>query len=1141
MAATKPVAGMGNFHNQVKGIFGTAGGAQSTNSFGSRMEVMATSTQDMLQQQIETNKHLAAMVKGQKQTQKAIGNIDTMGITDLIMAKFLGKLGLVVTGVGGGLLGGLGKHTKTAVGKVRGTLTSLLTKTSSGLLAFATKPVTTMMAVISAATGKAMGAMNKAGRALTTSGSKALGVMKTAIKVLPKLLMKLAWPITALMGIVDGFKGFTNAKQILGKGSVTLADKVMSSIGSAVNGVLLGIPNWIIGKFGGKNLSTLMVGIKDKAYSAVKSIGTSVTAALFSIGSMVSDSVKGAFSSIPSVPTVLTWLPNVGGLLFDGFNFIKDTIVSSITNLYQSGRDWLVGKLKGLNPFSSSSGDKVVRSSMMPSLPSKQFVPSNSNVKSATRPMAATRSDIVVAATSGNANKSTVATNKTEAASAANAMFRAAPKHVQEAMTHAANVSAYAALKMVENDSAAKLQNESPEERMSTSQKLKEYLGMGGGGYGALPSYGGYSPSGGGSYSGGHSGTGYSVTGPSHPTLDKSPVTEDQARSKLSGLTQNWGKPRGAPGVASHGAGAGVGRSGSSALTDSNGRVMSTAATNMSAVERAFLDTVAVGNQPTDSKSRGFESPDYNTIAGGTKFEGYADHPRRFGKVGTTAAGRYQFVKGTWDETVTAYNAENKDNPITDFSPKNQDKAALFLAKQRYSKYTKGGNLIEDLQSGKDVGQVFKQLGGTWEIFQKVAPALSKEAFKNNLSRNEGYVEKDTQPQNKAIKDIVANNDNVKQAQSDSVRKYPIAADLKAQVSKTVMQVLGPDYEAEVYSGGQDAAGRRKLGSSPRHNEGNAADLKIYRKNKDGSRTQVSQEQYGMVSQEWLANKRGSIGLQMGTGGIHMDTHTDKANYWNYNKKGGIYVRPEAQAMVAAGKKGIRPALAMTDKQYAAHIAAQTSGGPTVANANALPSNVKQADPAASYIHENSPLFSKTRGSKSGQVNPDKSSLEMIFGDRAQQKNKESKARDEQAKSRMEQRRRSSTLGSNISGMRGPRSRPTRAKADWIRRAEEATIRGSSFYNNLPEDPASTTSNVSMATPDSAKAKLPTAQAKAGNPTPVKPLPPVATPKPIDPSKANRTQSTRNPHAGGGHTPSVTDIPSHPDLQMALVNGSALT
>ncbi len=63
----------------------------------------------------------------------------------------------------------------------------------------------------------------------------------------------------------------------------------------------------------------------------------------------------------------------------------------------------------------------------------------------------------------------------------------------------------------------------------------------------------------------------------------------------------------------------------------------------------------------------------YSRLYGGAKFNSYADHPRqaitRWG-ITSTAAGAYQFLSRTWDET-------RRIMKLPDFSPRSQDLGAL--------------------------------------------------------------------------------------------------------------------------------------------------------------------------------------------------------------------------------------------------------------------------------------------------------------------------------------------------------------------------------------------------------------------------------------------------------------------------------
>lgn len=86
----------------------------------------------------------------------------------------------------------------------------------------------------------------------------------------------------------------------------------------------------------------------------------------------------------------------------------------------------------------------------------------------------------------------------------------------------------------------------------------------------------------------------------------------------------------------------------------------------------AFLAVIRAGEGTADADG-------YRRMFGGRLFEGWADHPRqaltyRLGRsnITSTAAGAYQFLARTWDGLVRQYGFEN-------FSPNQQDHAAVAL------------------------------------------------------------------------------------------------------------------------------------------------------------------------------------------------------------------------------------------------------------------------------------------------------------------------------------------------------------------------------------------------------------------------------------------------------------------------------
>ncbi|WP_257230219.1 glycoside hydrolase family 104 protein [Acinetobacter sp. YH12039] len=96
----------------------------------------------------------------------------------------------------------------------------------------------------------------------------------------------------------------------------------------------------------------------------------------------------------------------------------------------------------------------------------------------------------------------------------------------------------------------------------------------------------------------------------------------------------------------------------------------------------------------------------YNTMFGNERMSSLQSHPnvrKQFkqtdGKMNvTTAAGRYQFLKGTWDGLARQYG-------LKDFSPQNQDIAALALLAQN-------GALPYVLKG--DYQTAINKSGGTW-------------------------------------------------------------------------------------------------------------------------------------------------------------------------------------------------------------------------------------------------------------------------------------------------------------------------------------------------------------------------------------------------------------------------------------------
>ena len=125
-------------------------------------------------------------------------------------------------------------------------------------------------------------------------------------------------------------------------------------------------------------------------------------------------------------------------------------------------------------------------------------------------------------------------------------------------------------------------------------------------------------------------------------------------------------------------------------------------ATDLAPHQRAFLNAIS------DGESGGKYNIRY-TPSGGAIFDDLSQHPGIMeptadGKK-SSAAGRYQFTKTTWDGLGGG-----------DFSPANQDRRAWQLAQSDYKART-GGDLDAELQKSGMTPQIMKALQPTWTSF----------------------------------------------------------------------------------------------------------------------------------------------------------------------------------------------------------------------------------------------------------------------------------------------------------------------------------------------------------------------------------------------------------------------------------------
>ncbi|MEI8026724.1 MAG: glycoside hydrolase family 104 protein [Pseudomonadota bacterium] len=139
----------------------------------------------------------------------------------------------------------------------------------------------------------------------------------------------------------------------------------------------------------------------------------------------------------------------------------------------------------------------------------------------------------------------------------------------------------------------------------------------------------------------------------------------------------------------------------------------------MSKNERAFLSTIAYAEGTGDT---------YNYIFSHASFSSYEDHPRQrkcSNGLCSNAAGRYQFLAGTWDPLA-------RKAGVKDFTPASQDMVCLALIKEvdatqdvmASNQYASFERAIYSLSGkwaslpGAPYGQPTKSMSDLWRFYQ---------------------------------------------------------------------------------------------------------------------------------------------------------------------------------------------------------------------------------------------------------------------------------------------------------------------------------------------------------------------------------------------------------------------------------------
>lgn len=344
------------YHEQVRNLF-SSGSASSTTSPLFSMEKMATSTQQLLVEQSTSNNiivkrldlHTKLLSKLTKNTS------DNLGLTDLIMARYLPGIFAKILGWGGAIGGtitgllGVGKA-RALLGKgvdiMQKSFRLLFSKTGTAVVGKVSQFLQTGMRILSNVAKPFTNLVSKLGSILHAGG-----LIKTTTAVASKLtkfagligrgIGKLAWPLMALMAAIDGVSGFMSANKVLGKGgSVNLYRKIQYAQSSIINGLLLGIPDYISKKLTDKTFGVLLDG-------AVVSVGNRVS----DFGKRMANNIRTALdkamlSSRTKMDEIRNRMPtredwkNFGTEIREAVFGLGGYIKSGLLNLFDDIKGW---------------------------------------------------------------------------------------------------------------------------------------------------------------------------------------------------------------------------------------------------------------------------------------------------------------------------------------------------------------------------------------------------------------------------------------------------------------------------------------------------------------------------------------------------------------------------------------------------------------------------------------------------------------------------------------------------------------------------------------------------------------------------------------------------------------------------------
>ena len=359
----------GVYSDRVRGIFGMTSGAHSSTSDSAALRKMSVATEtNAALSAANDNRMLAEMQLQTKLLKSIAGNSKGFGLTDFLLGNWLSSLTKYAAT---GLLAGVGAAGTFAGKAVKGVSAAVALATAGAAKLMKGAVLGVIRPITSAVKGffRPLLAIGRSISGMLTVPSIS-GAMSAMVTAAPKMLRtfgalasKIFLPLTAIIGAVEGFSGFTNAEKILGKSNVNLFDRLVAGVGSVVNGLLFGIPDWITQKLGGRNFaSALDKGIGNfsgwvtenvgKFIEQVKGYVANPRELASRFGNLIKDKALqfGGFikdNFVRAMDGLKSWIPDparigaaIGGFVTTKIGEFGNTIASNIGGIFNSVGEW---------------------------------------------------------------------------------------------------------------------------------------------------------------------------------------------------------------------------------------------------------------------------------------------------------------------------------------------------------------------------------------------------------------------------------------------------------------------------------------------------------------------------------------------------------------------------------------------------------------------------------------------------------------------------------------------------------------------------------------------------------------------------------------------------------------------------------